>query len=48
MSLDYTILYHDTKRASYTDDLVKGILDYIQSPLTIEKFYQRISLEMKK
>ncbi|API87329.1 hypothetical protein [Francisella uliginis] len=42
MSLNYTILYHDTKRTSYTDDLVKGILDYIQSPLTIEKFYQRI------
>ncbi|QIW10698.1 hypothetical protein [Francisella sp. LA112445] len=42
MSLNYTILYHDTKRTSYTDKLVKSILAYTQSPFTIEKFYQRI------
>ncbi|MED7789627.1 hypothetical protein [Francisella sp. 19X1-34] len=42
MRLNYTILYHDTKRTSYTDALVKSILAYNNSPSTIERFYQRI------
>ena len=42
MSLNYTMLYHYTKRTNYTDSLVKSILAYTQNPLTIEKFYQRI------
>lgn len=42
MTLNYTMLYHNVKRTSYTDNLVKSILAYTQSPLTIDKFYQRI------